>query len=115
MSRADETGPLQAPVLTLRVGSRRFVLRAGANMVGRDAGCDVRIKDGSVSRVHARIDVEGLEVIVHDLGSKNGTWVQGMPIHAATPINHGDDVMFGTVAAQLVVEHADDPSTTSHL
>jgi pSer/pThr/pTyr-binding forkhead associated (FHA) protein len=112
MSRNDETGPLQAAVLTLRVGGRRFVLHEGANTVGRDAECDVRIRDGGVSRVHARIDVSGLDVVVTDLGSKNRTWVQGVPIHAPTPISHGDDVMFGTVGARFVVEHAEDPTTT---
>lgn len=111
--RTDDTVPLQAPVLTLRVGNRRFVLRDGANTVGRDAECDVRIKDTGVSRVHARVEVAGLDVVVRDLGSKNGTWVQGVPIHAPTPISHGDDVMFGTVVARFVVEPADEPTTTS--
>ena len=111
MGTNDDTGPISAPVPVLWVGDRRILLRQGANRVGREPGSEVRPHDVSVSRAHARIDVQRLDVTVVDLNSKNGTWVQGVPIHAPAAVNHGDDLMFGTVVARFVIERPDDSTT----
>lgn len=46
--------------------------------IGRGAGVDVRVDDVCVSRVHCEIVAEGGKVVVHDLKSKNGTFVNGV-------------------------------------
>jgi hypothetical protein len=48
-------------------------------MLGRE-GCDLNVEDPSVSRRHAEIYMEGNTVFVRDLGSSNGTWVNGRPL-----------------------------------
>lgn len=54
------------------------VLAPGAEVViGRSEGCEVTITDSSVSRMHARIQADGRAVYVEDLGSANGTFVDG--------------------------------------
>ena len=55
----------------------------------------------SVSRHHARIDVRGDDATVEDLGSKNGTFVNGRPVQRVTPLKDGDEVRIGTVTLIL--------------
>ena len=61
---------------------RAIVLAEGKNIIGRDPACSVWLDASGVSRRHARIDVEpgGDVVRLEDLGSKNGTFVDGSPI-----------------------------------
>ena len=56
---------------------RRVMLGDGENVVGRDPASHVHVDHASVSRRHARIAVAGLGVRIEDLGSKNGTTVDG--------------------------------------
>jgi DNA-binding winged helix-turn-helix (wHTH) protein len=84
----------------LTVGSRRLRLASGENIVGRDADAKIRLDDPTVSRLHARIEVTVAGATVVDLGSKNGTFVEGQQI-AATPValSRGTRLTFGTVLA----------------
>ncbi len=80
--------------------SWRFPLPAeGVVLVGRDDKADLKLKDESVSRRHARILVtdEGARVV--DLGSQNGTSLNGRPLDDARPLLSGDVVSFGAVVA----------------
>lgn len=55
-----------------------FPLAPGRELVvGRREDCDVQIRDDGVSRRHATIEVKGPEAVLRDLGSANGTWVDG--------------------------------------
>ena len=101
------------PRMVLQVGMRRIVLQPGLNMVGREKGAAVHLNDPSVSRAHARIVVAAGAAAVEDFQSKNGTWVQGLPIHAPTMLADGDEVMFGIVRTRFVVEYGDEPTTQS--
>lgn len=62
--------------------------------IGRE-GCDVLLPDPEVSRRHARIRVIDETLAVEDLGSTNGTFVNGRMISALTPLEPGDRVGFG--------------------
>jgi DNA-binding winged helix-turn-helix (wHTH) protein len=83
------------------IGDQEFDLREGENIVGRERNAAVRIDAPSISRYHARIVVTSDGVSVEDLGSKNGTMVEGRKIHAAHALRDGDRIIFGTVAAAL--------------
>lgn len=109
-SSADRA-PVDGPVALLRVGVRTIVLAPGSNSVGRDALCDVHLNDASVSRVHARIVVNGELTTIEDLDSKNGTTAHGMPVLSKTVLNDGDDVVFGNVTARFVIDRRDHPTT----
>jgi len=85
-------------------------LPPGSELVlGRSEGCDVTIADGSVSRLHARLvaDIEG--VYVEDLGSANGTFVDGERTHGRVRLGHGQQVRAAQRAqsAPLVVRFED--------
>lgn len=89
------SGP-QLRGLTGAITGKTFPL-TGTLTVGRVAGVDLQIDDDSVSRRHAEVVVKGKEVSVRDLGSANGTTVNGAPITEDTPLSSGDIIQFGVV------------------
>lgn len=71
--------------------------------VGRGGGCGVVLPDdGFVSTVHARLFRRGDSLYVEDLGSRNGTFVNGAQVQAPTKLRRGDRVQFGQTVAELV-------------
>jgi hypothetical protein len=70
--------------------------------VGRGGGCGVVIPDDQfVSTVHARLFRRGDETYVEDLGSRNGTFVNGQPVRAPTRLKRGDRVQFGETVGEV--------------
>lgn len=78
-----------------------FVLRAGQNLVGASQENSLVLAFPGVSRRHAVITCKKTHVSVADLGSKNGTFVNGVRITTAT-LQSGDEVAFGPVCLKLV-------------
>ncbi|MDE3173293.1 MAG: FHA domain-containing protein, partial [Gemmatimonadota bacterium] len=74
-----------------------FELRPdAAQLVGRAPTCDLPIIDPTISRRHAELAVAGDAVTVRDLGSSNGTYVNGARVQEGT-LRAGDRVTFGKV------------------
>ena len=69
--------------------------------VGRDPACDIVIDDPSVSRRHARVFLADGRVYLEDLGSQNGTMVNGSPIHMPCALRSGDALTTGEVVWRL--------------
>lgn len=70
--------------------------------VGRAAGCGVVLADDTfVSQVHARLFRRGGDTFVEDLGSTNGTRVNGEPIAEVTRLRRGDRVQFGGTVVEI--------------
>jgi hypothetical protein len=67
----------------------------GSTVIGRGAEADVQLTDTGVSRRHAEVRVLGDTVEVHDLGSTNGTWVNGRRVQTAS-LRDGDRITVGT-------------------
>jgi DNA-binding winged helix-turn-helix (wHTH) protein len=84
---------------------RAIVLRDGGSVIGRDPECPVWLDASGVSRSHARIEVErgGDVVRIEDLGSKNGTFVDGSPVHGVVQISNGSEIQVGSVTLTLRV------------
>ncbi len=61
-------------------------------LIGRDAACDVVIPDRQVSRQHARITKTGAVVMLEDLGSKNGTYLNGQPLTEPKQLTEADEI-----------------------
>lgn len=59
-------------------------------VIGRDPGCEVSIADRQVSRYHARLTPGPSGIIIEDLGSKNGTHYNGLPLSAPVVLKDGD-------------------------
>ncbi len=71
--------------------------------VGRGAGCAVVLPDDTfVSQVHARVFTRGSDPYVEDLGSTNGTTLNGEAITEPTRLRRGDRVQFGETVMELV-------------
>jgi pSer/pThr/pTyr-binding forkhead associated (FHA) protein len=69
--------------------------------VGRSANCQITIDDTFVSQVHARISQRDASVTVEDLGSTNGTFVNGNRLSAPVSMRIGDRVQFGNTVLEL--------------
>jgi DNA-binding winged helix-turn-helix (wHTH) protein len=76
-------------------------LHDGDNAVGRELPTDVWLDSGSVSRRHAKVIVDGMNAWLEDLGSKNGTTVNGQKVTGRVKLNDGDEVRFGAVLMRL--------------
>ena len=77
----------------------RFDLKDGDTSVGRSSGSDVVLKsDDYASGRHARLTRHGGLLYVEDMGSTNGTFVNGRKTVGATPLRHGDTVRIGSTS-----------------
>jgi pSer/pThr/pTyr-binding forkhead associated (FHA) protein len=72
-------------------------------IVGRGTACDWQLDDASLSRKHAQFRWSGTsgKLTVEDLGSANGTRVNGRPVRGETPVSAGEQVQLGTVIITL--------------
>jgi pSer/pThr/pTyr-binding forkhead associated (FHA) protein len=74
----------------------------GSMSVGRNSDCDVCIPIDEISRSHARLQSASDGVVVEDLASANGTFVNDQRVHAGTLLKPGDEVRFDTVRFLLM-------------
>lgn len=96
-------------VTLLAAGSgRRFEARGTRIRLGRGSECEIQpveTSDKTVSRVHAELTVGATGgLVVRDVGSKNGTFVNGARVTEPVPIRLGDKIMLGTGGPVLIVE-----------
>ncbi|MFN8555900.1 MAG: FHA domain-containing protein [Dehalococcoidia bacterium] len=84
-------------------------LQQGAQVVGRAPNCQLVLPDALASREHARIDVRGDGVMLVDLGSRNGTYVNGERIFSAD-LSPGDEIGIGNTTLRLVAMGATAPT-----
>jgi len=94
-SRGQEDRPRATSKCWLVWNGRRLVLYEGENIVGRDPQSSVWVDEPHVSGQHARITVSAGRVTVEDLGSTNGTFLQGSRVTSPQPLADGDLIRFG--------------------
>jgi len=100
--------------LTMRQGPRpdqAFELYKDVHTIGREAGNDIIINDPQVSRNHARLTLQGSAYILEDLGSTNGTFVNGRRVSGPVALSAGDMVGLGDTIV-LAVSGAADAAVT---
>jgi hypothetical protein len=94
----------QPRVLTITNGPETGTaaqLAGGMIMIGRGADCQLMLNDDYVSTRHARVVAGENGVYIEDLGSTNGTYVNGMRISAPTTITLQDTVRIGKTVLKL--------------
>ncbi len=74
-----------------------FVLQMGDNTIGRTGRATIQLSDGLISRQHVRLNAEAKRVTLEDLGSANGTFVNGQKIGSTAPVtlHDGDTIAVG--------------------
>ncbi len=72
-----------------------FSLEGDQLIIGRDSSSGVAINDAEVSRKHARLTFQGGKYVLEDLGSTNGTFVNGQRLASPTVLKSGDVVSLG--------------------
>lgn len=87
-------------------------LSEGDNVLGRTRSAAVWVDSGSVSRRHARIRVAGREARIEDLGSKNGTFVNGERVSGSVALRDGDEIRLGSVTIVFRVYEEGDATQT---
>ena len=102
-SRSRAESPPMGTAYWLVRGRREIPLRWGENLIGRDPVAVVRIDDEAVSRRHARIVIGEEGAVLEDLGSKNGTYLEGRRIHEASALADKDRLRVGQAPMTLRV------------
>jgi pSer/pThr/pTyr-binding forkhead associated (FHA) protein len=97
-----ERGPAYLVVLVNGKELQRRPM-TGPVTLGRSLDCDIWLDDPRLSRKHCRFELalagDGWAIV--DLGSRNGTFVNGKQIHQATPLNHKDVIEIGDAQIQF--------------
>jgi pSer/pThr/pTyr-binding forkhead associated (FHA) protein len=100
-------------MLWLQLGHERIPLRHGEITLGRSHYCTLVVSCPSASRQHAALQVRGDHVVVSDLGSRNGTSVNGVRITGPTRLNVGDVISIGSDQCHLVESALSDDSAST--
>jgi pSer/pThr/pTyr-binding forkhead associated (FHA) protein len=132
---AVATQPVRKPMLTgneddgrtrVRMALPKYMLRGvsgptfgktyamvGTLMVGRNNDCGICIPTDEISRHHAKLQVVPDGVMVEDMGSANGTFVNNQRVHAGTLLKPGDELRMDTVRFLLMSPGMDAPAVAA--
>jgi DNA-binding winged helix-turn-helix (wHTH) protein len=94
---ATQPPRLERRLRMLQHSGREFTLIDGENIIGRDPAAQVCVPSRSVSRHHAAITIDGDDAMIKDLGSKNGTLIDGKPVEDSVTLLDGAILTFGAV------------------
>jgi len=87
-----------ASLIALQHGeATQYSLEATETIIGRHPDCTIRVASNVVSRRHARVVREGDQYFLEDLGSGNGTFLNGQRITGRVTLNHEDRIKLGPV------------------
>ena len=75
-------------------GGAAYDLSEGA-VLGRSADSDIPLEDSFASSAHARLVPQGDTMVLEDLGSTNGTYLNGEPLRGPQPLHVGDKIRIG--------------------
>lgn len=101
----DHSGSAAQTTFVARLQWRggRADLSEGEHVIGREEVLTVCLDGPTVSRRHARIRVTGQEAVLEDLGSKNGTYLNGRKLASPASLSDGDTIRIGSVPVKFRV------------
>jgi pSer/pThr/pTyr-binding forkhead associated (FHA) protein len=100
----EERAPAQRETALLLVDGKRLIVGPSGVTLGRSSRCDVVLDDANVSRQHAELRPRGGSWVLTDLGSTNGSSVNGRRIDAPTVVKPGDEIELGSLAMTFELE-----------
>jgi phosphoserine phosphatase RsbU/P len=89
-----------------------YPLTGPESVIGRHPECEVQLHSNMVSRKHARVLRDGDDYAIEDLGSGNGTYVNGRRIEGRTPLAHLDRIKLGPVLLRFESESGADSGSS---
>ncbi|HTU98703.1 MAG TPA: DUF3662 and FHA domain-containing protein [Solirubrobacteraceae bacterium] len=88
----------------LLMGGKRLVVGPGGATMGRSRQCDVTVDDPNVSRQHAEVRPRGGSWVLSDLGSTNGSRLNGHRVEGSEVLKPGDEIEVGTTVLRFELE-----------
>ena len=88
-------------------GERREIKVTGLITIGRSPEATVQVDDKTLSREHTQVYLQGGRVCVKDLGSKNGTYLNGALLKQPEALKQGDRIKVGPATFTVVLEAGD--------
>ena len=85
---------------------RQITLPEGTSTIGRSAAASLQIDGSGLSRLHAEVVVDGAQVLLRDLGSANGSFVQDMRLSGTRQLRDGDRLRLGSVLLKFYEQHS---------
>ena len=80
---------------------KKFEIEHGEYIIGRDSSCHIQVEAEAVSRHHARLSFSAYELVIEDLESSNGVFIDGVKVQIPTRVRPDQEFQIG--AARLVV------------
>jgi hypothetical protein len=100
----EERAKARAETAVLVMDGRRLVVGPGGATLGRSRQSDLVLSDPNVSRRHAEIRPRGGSWVLTDLGSTNGSRVNGRPVQGSEVIRPGDEIELGATVLKFELE-----------
>ena len=80
---------------------KKFEIEHGEYIIGRDSSCHIQVEAEAVSRHHARLSFSAYELVIEDLESSNGVFIDGVKVQIPTRVRPDQEFQIGS--ARLVV------------
>jgi pSer/pThr/pTyr-binding forkhead associated (FHA) protein len=100
----EERARARAQTALLLLDGKRIVVGSTGATLGRSRQCDIVLDDPNVSRQHAEIRPRGGSWVLNDLGSTNGSTLNGRRIDHAEVLKPGDEIKLGTAILAFELE-----------
>jgi hypothetical protein len=100
----EERAQARAETALLLLDDRRLVVGPSGVTMGRSRQCDLVLSDPNVSRQHAEIRPRGGSWVLTDLGSTNGSRINGRAVEGSEVVRPGDEIELGATAMRFELE-----------
>lgn len=101
-TRLATSEPPGSPPTLVATGGQRIVLTGSPVVLGRHADCDLVLADEQASRRHAQVEPGPDGFVLVDLGSSNGTLLNGTEVHGPAALSPGDQIVVGGTVVRFV-------------
>ena len=79
----------------------KYCIEHGDYIIGRDSTCHILVDADQVSRHHARLTLSGFELVIEDVGSSNGVFIDGVQVQIPTRVRADQEVQIGSARLRI--------------